>query len=203
MGLFSALKRAKSVTRFIGHLPSGWGQRSAFLSSVPVASIKSSSSGFFLMGSSQPLYGLCNLPTNYVPEPLASPKTDSDRFAHRECGASLDPSPGNRSFLAWKASGMESLEETEIAIIEAAEAHLPHASLYLFGSRARGVAGRRSDFDLAIVPGKDFTETERMAFNEAHEESTRIIYPIDLVDWHEASPSLQQRIREEGVLWKK
>lgn len=98
---------------------------------------------------------------------------------------------------------MDFLRETERAIKEAAEAHLPHASLYLFGSRARGVAGRRSDFDLAIVPGKDFNETERTAFSEALEESTRIIYPIDLVDWQEASPSLQRRIRKEGVLWKK
>ena len=90
----------------------------------------------------------------------------------------------------------------ERAIKEAAERFLPHASLYLFGSRARGTAWRRSDFDLAILPKEGYSQVERLRFAEALERSPAIIYTIDLVDLTEASMDLRQRINEEGVLWK-
>jgi uncharacterized protein len=72
----------------------------------------------------------------------------------------------------------------------------------LFGSRARGEAGRRSDFDLAIVPRSEYTAKERLAFIEALDESPEIIYPVDVVDLSEAGPELKRRIAEEGVTWK-
>jgi predicted nucleotidyltransferase len=96
----------------------------------------------------------------------------------------------------------EAALNAEQAIKEAAERLLPHGSLYLFGSRARGTADRRSDFDLAILPKAGFSQRELLEFAEALDQSPAIIYAIDLVDWEEASKELRERIHKEGILWK-
>jgi predicted nucleotidyltransferase len=96
----------------------------------------------------------------------------------------------------------DAVMRAEKAIREVAQKLLPHASLYLFGSRARKDAGRRSDFDLAIIPREGFSERERLVFSESLERSPEIIYPIDLVHWGEASPQLRAKIKREGILWK-
>ena len=46
------------------------------------------------------------------------------------------------------------------AIQEIAKQTLRHASLFLSGSRARGDARRRSDFDLAVLPREGFEDAE-------------------------------------------
>jgi len=97
---------------------------------------------------------------------------------------------------------VQATRRAEAAIREAARKLLPHGSLVLFGSRARGTAGRRSDFDLAVIPKPGFSARERLAFAEALEASPAIIYPIDLVDWSQASDDLRERIRTEGIVWK-
>ncbi|MCC5842122.1 MAG: nucleotidyltransferase domain-containing protein [Opitutales bacterium] len=94
------------------------------------------------------------------------------------------------------------LQQTEEAIREAAARYLPHARLVLFGSRATGRASRRSDFDLAVIPGPHFSSQELIRFREALEESPAIIHPIDILDIRDASPELQQKIKEEGIVWK-
>ena len=99
-------------------------------------------------------------------------------------------------------SRAEAVDLAENAIRKEAEKHLPHAALYLFGSRARATGSRRSDFDLAIVPKEGYSVRERLAFAEALEASPDIIYPVDLVDCTEASRELMERIRREGELWK-
>lgn len=96
----------------------------------------------------------------------------------------------------------EAAGRAERAIRREAGRHLRHASVILFGSRARGEGGRRSDFDLAIVPKDQYTVEEKLAFLEALEESSDIIYPVDVVDFSEAGPELKRRISEEGVTWK-
>ncbi|MCC5808674.1 MAG: nucleotidyltransferase domain-containing protein [Opitutales bacterium] len=93
-------------------------------------------------------------------------------------------------------------QRTQRAVIEAAARHLPHARLVLFGSRATGAAGRRSDFDLAVIPGPHFSPQELIRFREALEESPAIIHPIDVLDIRDASPELEQKIKEEGIVWK-
>jgi predicted nucleotidyltransferase len=66
----------------------------------------------------------------------------------------------------------------------------------LFGSRARGDAGPRSDIDLAIdAPGA----TPRQWLDlEARIEDADTLIRIDVVRWHEASPALRVRISREG-----
>lgn len=90
----------------------------------------------------------------------------------------------------------------ERAIRSLAYATLTHASLVLFGSRARGDASRRSDFDLAVIPREGFEESEILRFSELLEQSPEIIYPIDLVDMRTTSPELREKIEREGRRWK-
>ncbi len=94
------------------------------------------------------------------------------------------------------------MRRAEAAIKQSAQQLLRHATLVLFGSRARGTAGRRSDFDLAVIPKPGYSARERLAFAEALENSPFIIHRVDLVDWNEASEALRERIRREGVVWK-
>jgi predicted nucleotidyltransferase len=94
------------------------------------------------------------------------------------------------------------VDRAERAIKAAAAATLPHASLVLFGSRARGTAGRRSDFDLAVIPRPGFSSREHLAFVEQVDESPEIIHPVDIVLWPEASSELRRRIQNEGISWK-
>jgi predicted nucleotidyltransferase len=94
------------------------------------------------------------------------------------------------------------IEQAEAAIREAAQRHLPHARLILFGSRAAGHASRRSDFDLAVIPGPGFAPAELLHFREALEESSAILHPVDLLDIRDASPALRQKIETEGIEWK-
>lgn len=96
----------------------------------------------------------------------------------------------------------EAQERAEKAIRGIAERSLPHASLVLFGSRARGDARRRSDFDLAVVPRDGFSDNELVIFSDSLERSSEIIYPIDLVDMRQASEELKAKIEAEGLIWK-
>lgn len=90
----------------------------------------------------------------------------------------------------------------QAAICKIANKCLPHASLVLFGSRARGDARRRSDFDLAIVPGVGFNDGELFEFSEQLDRSSDIIYPIDIVDMRNASNELKAKVEMEGRTWK-
>lgn len=88
------------------------------------------------------------------------------------------------------------------AICAIASETLPHGRLILFGSRARGDARRRSDFDLAVLPKEGFSSEELIRFTEALEISSEIIYPLDIVDGRTASPALIEKIQTEGQVWK-
>ncbi len=90
----------------------------------------------------------------------------------------------------------------KVAICEIAKATLPHASLVLFGSRARGDARRRSDFDLAVIPQSGFTDRELLEFSDRLDRSSRIIYPLDVVDMRNASDELKAKVEAEGTIWK-
>ena len=79
---------------------------------------------------------------------------------------------------------------------------MPDAKLVLFGSRARGDARKRSDFDLAFKPKTGFKDSQYLKFREYLERSSDLIYPIDLVDWREAPQALLDRIKAEGIIWK-
>ncbi len=75
----------------------------------------------------------------------------------------------------------------------------PDATIYLFGSRARGDHDERSDIDLAIDMGK------RIDRHEVYKAknilgSLYIAQTIDIVDFHAVPKDLQQTIRDEGKI---
>lgn len=73
--------------------------------------------------------------------------------------------------------------------------------IYLFGSWARYEQKRSSDIDIAIEGKTDISASVRKV-REQLEEST-IPFRFDVVDMAFASENLKQRIRKEGILWKK
>ncbi len=74
--------------------------------------------------------------------------------------------------------------------------------VYLFGSRAEGTPGRRSDFDLAIEADDDTNVPLLLArFREAVEEDPRIIYRVDIFCLEDLPVASQARIRKSGILW--
>ena len=85
---------------------------------------------------------------------------------------------------------------------ELAEEHLPHARLWIFGSRAKGTYFRRSDFDVAVEPGPGFTAREYAAWLDALEADSEIIYPVDSHRMDEIPEDWAKIIRKEGVIWK-
>lgn len=81
---------------------------------------------------------------------------------------------------------------TRLAVIPAVERVL------LFGSRARGDHGRRSDIDLAVdAPGATLADRARMA--ELVEDAPALV-GIDLVRLDQAGGALRQEIEREGIV---
>ena len=75
------------------------------------------------------------------------------------------------------------------------------ASVYLFGSWARGEERRTSDIDIAVwledPSSKGILERLRELLEEAP-----IPYRVDVVDLREADELLWDKIKKEGILWK-
>lgn len=81
-------------------------------------------------------------------------------------------------------------------------AHIPAeaADLFLFGSRARGDAGRWSDIDIAIRPRRPLRPGLLAETREALLESN-LLLNVDLVDLNEAGDALRESIEREGRPW--
>ena len=75
------------------------------------------------------------------------------------------------------------------------------ASVYLFGSWARGTQRHSSDVDVAIEYRGPSNGRKINALREALEEST-IPYRVDVVDMQNASKALAREIRKDGIVWK-
>jgi predicted nucleotidyltransferase len=81
--------------------------------------------------------------------------------------------------------------------LSAADCHV-----YLFGSRARGLARTASDIDLAVESAEDISRQVAHA-RTAFEEST-LPYNVDLVDLRDASPALVEDVKTWGkLIWKR
>jgi predicted nucleotidyltransferase len=74
------------------------------------------------------------------------------------------------------------------------------ARVWLFGSRARGDAGRPSDIDVAILPLEPFPDGTLARIAEALENSL-VLHSVDLVDLSTADPELRDRVEREGIPW--
>lgn len=87
------------------------------------------------------------------------------------------------------------VEAIQALVVEAVH---PEA-IILFGSRARGDAGERSDIDLAVkAPG--VSDAEWLKLVGRVEEQPWTLLHVDLVRWEESSPELRQAIAREGIV---
>ena len=75
-----------------------------------------------------------------------------------------------------------------------------NATIYLFGSWARGDAMRTSDIDIAIEPRADLPRGALARLRECLEES-HIPYHVDVVDLRKADPEFRRRVLTEGIPW--
>jgi len=74
------------------------------------------------------------------------------------------------------------------------------ASVYLFGSHARGDARPGSDIDVAILPAAPLPAPVLARIRDALEES-RIPYRVDLVDLAGAEEDFVNSALRDAILW--
>ena len=91
------------------------------------------------------------------------------------------------------------IEELQRMVLAALGSH--DASVWLFGSCARGEPRQHSDIDIAILARDDLSPAFFSELQDEIEEST-IPYDIDLVDMRTADPALVDQVRREGVKWR-
>ncbi|MBI2096495.1 MAG: nucleotidyltransferase domain-containing protein [Candidatus Taylorbacteria bacterium] len=73
--------------------------------------------------------------------------------------------------------------------------------IILFGSKARGTAGKQSDTDVAVLAGRPLTLEEKNALLEKVAERLAVSGErIDLIDLYDAPPLLAHQIGETGTL---
>jgi len=87
-------------------------------------------------------------------------------------------------------------------IIAVLSALFPDATIYLFGSRARGTHYARSDIDIALDAGKVLPYVDVGEARDMLAESN-ISYKIDIVDIQSVSAEMREAIYREGIIWRK
>ena len=90
------------------------------------------------------------------------------------------------------------LQETMIQLLTVL---FPSATIYLFGSRARGDHTERSDIDIAIDLGREM-EIREIAKARGVLEGLNLPWKIDVVDMHSISDVMKKCILKEGIIWK-
>ena len=85
-------------------------------------------------------------------------------------------------------------------LIQIIKEHLPTCKIFLFGSRARGHHGSRSDIDLALDNGQAIPGYVLLEIKDAVEQSN-VPFFVDIVDLHSTSDSLKKEIQRDGVSW--
>ena len=89
-------------------------------------------------------------------------------------------------------------QEKIIAIIKL---FVPQATIYMFGSHARGDATATSDLDIALNQGSQIAH-EQLGELRSVLDGLWISYKIDLVDFQRVSETLQQNIMKKHIIWK-
>ena len=90
---------------------------------------------------------------------------------------------------------MKTIKELKAYLINT----LPHAEIYLFGSRAKKTESIYSDIDIAI--DSDRLTAEDFAQIRFTIEESNLPYKVDLIDLTKA-PYLKETIDKEGVQWQ-
>ncbi len=74
--------------------------------------------------------------------------------------------------------------------------HVPECEVRAFGSRVTGRVKPWSDLDLAVIADQPLGFRRLGLLVEAFQEST-LPFRVDVLDWHETSPSFQAIIAEQ------
>ena len=86
-------------------------------------------------------------------------------------------------------------------VIKIINAHMPHAVIYLFGSRARNDHKTGADIDIALDAGFSIPLLTMSVIEEALEEST-IPVTVDLVDVHAVDQNFLNEIKSDWIIWQ-
>jgi predicted nucleotidyltransferase len=87
-------------------------------------------------------------------------------------------------------------------LLEIIKQHLPHGSVYAFGSRVTGKAKPFSDLDLAIVSEAPIPALQLYFLEQAFAEST-LPFKVDLVEWNNCSEEFKKIIQSHWIkVWK-
>ena len=89
-------------------------------------------------------------------------------------------------------------EETMVQLLTVL---FPTATIYLFGSRARGDHTERSDIDVAIDLGRKM-ELREIAKARGVLDGLNLPEKIDVVDMNSIQAAMKEFILKEGILWK-
>ena len=92
----------------------------------------------------------------------------------------------------------EDLEEARSIVLQGLRGH--RARVWLFGSSAAGGACRTSDIDVGVLPLEPMPPGLLGDLREIL-DSSRILYPVDLVDLSRADAALRDRVEREGIPW--
>lgn len=79
--------------------------------------------------------------------------------------------------------------------------HLPQAKIILYGSRARGDFQPGSDIDVALDAGEKIDDLLMSKIIIAIDDSALAI-PFDIVDFNNVSAEMQNKIIQDGIVWK-
>jgi len=91
-------------------------------------------------------------------------------------------------------------EEEQQKIIRVIKALIPKATIYLYGSRARGTFKQGSDVDIAVDTG---TKVPRINIGEVKDmlNASNMIYTFDVVDLNNIPNEMKENIIKEGIKW--
>lgn len=86
-------------------------------------------------------------------------------------------------------------------VAEILQRHLPHRTVWAFGSRARFAAKPYSDLDLAVIGDLSLPLPELAALEHDFTESA-LPFKVDVVDWATTGESFRAIIRQtHAVVW--
>ena len=83
-------------------------------------------------------------------------------------------------------------------LVERIVALLNPSQVILYGSRSRGTHHHLSDFDIAVV-----CHNNPKGWSDLHwelEEGVLTLYPVDIVDYNDASDLLKEQISKDGEI---
>lgn len=90
------------------------------------------------------------------------------------------------------------LDRVRKEVLSATKGH--SVDVWLYGSWARGDAGRTSDIDVAIDPHGPFSRVQVSRIRDRLHELP-VAYQVDLVDLRDAGEEFRRKVQNGGIRW--